>query len=53
LLASLSDPTSLEVAEAFTPGLSVGSVTLPAAGYDYSVNWAISAGWTFTSWDIS
>jgi hypothetical protein len=32
----------------FTSGLSDKSVTLPAAGYNYEVNWTISLGGTFT-----
>jgi len=30
---------------------SNGSVTLPAAGYDYGANWAISTGGTLTHWN--
>ena len=32
---------------------SSGSVTLPAAGYNYGGNWAISTGGTFTRWNSS
>ncbi|XYH94952.1 hypothetical protein ACMHYB_45165 [Sorangium sp. So ce1128] len=32
---------------------SDGSVTLPAAGYDYGDNWAIFTGGTFTHWNGS
>ena len=30
-----------------------GSVTLPAAGYDYGGNWAISTDRTLTCWSTS
>jgi hypothetical protein len=30
-----------------------GSVTLPAAGYNYGGNWTISTGETFTRWICS
>ena len=32
---------------------SNGSVTLPAAGYDYDVNWAISIGGIYAHWNGS
>jgi hypothetical protein len=43
----LSDQTRIapSAPEAFTSRLSVGSVTLPAAGYDYDIDWTpMSAG---------
>jgi len=52
LLASLADPTeSIDVGSAdggFYARASDGSVTLPAAGYDYGGNWASFTGGTFT-----
>src|SRR6202163_3096633 len=43
----MSDQTRIapSAPEAFTSRLSVGSVTLPAAGYDYDIDWTpMSAG---------
>ena len=43
----MSDQTGLDTGapEAFTSRLSDGSVTLPAAGYDYDIDWTpMSAG---------
>ena len=57
LLASLADPTgTLYVIPAdgdFYARASDGSVTLPAAGYDYGGNWAISTGGSLTRWNGS
>jgi hypothetical protein len=51
LLAPLRGPDRISPAsEAFYIQASDGSVTLPAAGYDYNSNWT---GGTFTRWNGS
>ena len=39
--------------EAFTSRLSDRSVTLPAAGYDYDIDWNSYVGGTCTRWNSS
>ena len=54
LLASLADPTGPSPADGdFYFRAFDGLVTLPAAGYDYGGNWAISTGGTLTRWNGS
>jgi len=44
-------PTGSPPYRDFYSRASDGSVTLPAAGYDYGVNWATCTGGTFTRWN--
>jgi hypothetical protein len=58
-LSGHTDSLSLQPAELLAPLLEAfvrafdGSVTLPAAGYHYGVNWVISTDGTLTRWNGS